>query len=292
MCYTKTTIHNFGETAGGHDSIFPGIAGPGTSITNQGGALIIRVPVQLIFWGTAWLQSSTTPSANQIISAVQTILSGPYMSALRQYGVWRGHFAGSLIVTSPNAPTGTFSEQQVKDLVWALIDDGHYPEPDDTDGRNLYCVILPVGVTSSSSPANVGNHSYATSPDFLDYEKAWYAWIENDGALGNFNSAPRIFSHELVEACVDPEGDAWQINPVNSSNWNEIGDVCNSAAATALLNGVLVQSYWSQADNACIIPTAYSVRRILKWSGHTLGGKGLRSIQTPITSLNALIVSL
>jgi hypothetical protein len=58
------------------------------------------------------------------------------------------------------------------------------------------------------------------------------------------------------------------------------------------VNGVNVESYWSATDNACLIPTAYSLRRMLQWSGHVLGGKGLRSIQDPIPSLNKFVVDL
>jgi len=61
-----------------------------------------------------------------------------------------------------------------------------------------------------------------------------------------------VFSHELAESVSDPDGDGTQVNPRNSSNWNEICDVCCSSYR---LNGVLVQSYWSDRDQACIVPT-------------------------------------
>jgi hypothetical protein len=60
------------------------------------------------------------------------------------------------------------------------------------------------------------------------------------------------FSHELVEALTDPEGNGIQVNPTNPTNWNEICDVC---ATPGIVNGVTVQSYWSQQDQACVIPT-------------------------------------
>jgi hypothetical protein len=107
---------------------------------------------------------------------------------------------------------------------------------------------MPPGVTSNTSPNFVGEHSFFS----FNNTNVHYAWVTNDGALNNFNSVPRIFSHELVEACSDPEGTAIQISPANPTSWNEIGDACNS---TAFLDGVLVQSYWSQIDRACIIPT-------------------------------------
>jgi hypothetical protein len=109
-------------------------------------------------------------------------------------------------------------------------------------------LILPANVGSNKPLA--GEHTYDTDYDFpFDYDKAWFGWVTHNGKL---DSLTPIFSHELVEACTDPEGDGIQVNPRNDSNWNEIGDVCCS---TARLNGVLVQSYWSDRDKACIIPT-------------------------------------
>jgi hypothetical protein len=64
-------------------------------------------------------------------------------------------------------------------------------------------------------------------------------------------SSRQYFSHELVEALTDPEGNGIQVNPTNPTNWNEIGDVC---ATTGLVNGVTVQWFWSQSDRACVIP--------------------------------------
>jgi hypothetical protein len=51
-------------------------------------------------------------------------------------------------------------------------------------------------------------------------------------------------SHELVETITDPEGNAW--GPI------EIGDVC--IPLNDWLDGVYVQSYWSNVDGACVMP--------------------------------------
>jgi hypothetical protein len=32
-----------------------------------------------------------------------------------------------------------------------------------------------------------------------------------------------IFSHELVEVCTDPDGNGFQVTPLNPNNWHEIG---------------------------------------------------------------------
>jgi hypothetical protein len=71
---------------------------------------------------------------------------------------------------------------------------------------------------------------------------------------------------------------------------NEIGDICQNSTAT--LSGVTVQAYWSQQDNACLIPQAPSLRKTLSLARITLGGQGLRSIQGVIPSLNAFVDQL
>jgi hypothetical protein len=78
----------------------------------------------------------------------------------------------------------------------------------------------------------------------------YYLWVSNDGTLGIVTIG---FSHELVEACTDPDGNGIQINPRSSSNWNEIGDICESEIG--IVNGVQVQKYWSKSALACVVPT-------------------------------------
>ena len=57
----------------------------------------------------------------------------------------------------------------------------------------------------------------------------------------------------MVESCTDPEGTAilGVAGTCSQSGWCEIGDVCSS---TGVVDGVKVQSYWSQKDKACIVP--------------------------------------
>src|SRR4051794_39012116 len=49
------------------------------SMSNDGGAIATGVPVQLIFWGDAWNQPSTSPSAAELTAAVKSVLAGPFM---------------------------------------------------------------------------------------------------------------------------------------------------------------------------------------------------------------------
>ena len=93
--------------------------------------------------------------------------------------------------------------------------------------------------------------------DFFDFDindRSHMAWVLNGSSA--FMSS--VFSHELVEALTDPEGNGVQVNPSNPNNWNEIGDVC---ATTGSVNGVTVQSYWSEKDKSCVIPADIPVRK-------------------------------
>ena len=186
-----------------------------------------------------------------------------------------------MVVTSPGPPS-TYNDGNIEDLTWALIDDSKFPEPDEPGGRILYMVFMPPGTTYG--PGGIrGKHVVASNFDFpADTDNAWVGFVVASNLLSTILST---FTHELAEMCTDPESDAWTV-----TGNQEIGDVCNAVDGT--LNGVNVESYWSGTDNACLIPTAYSLRRALFWSGHVLGGKGVTSIQKPIPSLNKFVVEL
>jgi hypothetical protein len=275
------------------DIVFPGIVSPcaSTALTNHGGAFASGLPVQLIFWGPAWQTLFDPSNPGQLLSdtftaAVKSILAGPWISALRQYGVHRCPFGGSMIYTSsgPALLPNTLQEQNVQDLLQSLIDDGTFPEPDDAGGANLYFVMLPPN-TQMTPIGNRGAHSSFNSGSFIDSDNVWYAWIGSNSISGMTST----FCHELAEMCTNPEDGAWFIDGAGPLCF-EIGDVCNLQDGP--LKGVNVESYWSIYDGACIIPTAWSVRRTLAAAGITLGGKGLRSLEDPNASMNQLIVSL
>ena len=236
---------------GGRDMVFTADDGSNSHTTSDGGgSKISNINVHLFLWGSAWLSPGNNPNASSVINAVDSILSGPYFNALNQYGVGSGLLADSWIITSPD-PNNPFSDGDVKDMVWNLIDAGYFPEPDDAGGANeFFAFVMPPGVNTNQAGVN-GEHMYAWDYDFpFDIDKAWCCWVMNDGTL---DTVTTILSHELVEACTDPEGDGWQVDPRSGDSWNEIGDICQNS--TGRVNGVMVQAYWSQRDNACIIPS-------------------------------------
>lgn len=257
----------------GFDFITPNNPGTNTTLSFGGGAIATGAPVQLIFWGSVWNQSTTSPSVNDIINAVQNILAGPFMSGLLQYGVNRSPFRGAIVVTSPEPPfiPDTFldKDSNIEELVNALINNGTFPEPDEDGGRNIYVVIMPPGTKYGGDSRAIGAHYYFSSGSIIDVDNAWYAWIGNN----DIDTMTMAFGHELVETCTDPEGDGWTVDG-EPDGLNEIGDICNMSINQ--VNGVTLEAYWSKLDNACILPTGFSLKRFMLSKGFDPQG-GVRS---------------
>jgi hypothetical protein len=218
---------------------------PDTFVDN--GGPVIQIPrVQLVYWGSAWSTNpAPTPSSVQVTAAVQAILAGPYMINLQQYrNLGRGHLLGATVIDSSDPPNPfatsdviTFLQGQIGTTLPGL----------DALNQNLYMVVLPTGVNVNGG-GDDGFHTYYTDASGTPVH---FAWIMNDGSLDYVTT---ILSHELVESATDPEGTAFTgiAGTCSGSGWCEIGDICE--ATTGNLNGVQVQSYWSNNDSACTVP--------------------------------------
>jgi hypothetical protein len=224
-----------------------------TQTVDGGGMKFSWARVNLIFWGTEW-GGYPPVTQQQVIDAVNRILGGPYMGPLRQYGVKGGSLAGTKTVSGSDPPQ-PFGSSNVSQFITGLIDDEQLPEPDEEwPGPLLHLVVMPSNRTYQPPPGGPqlnGWHSAVAWEDYdigdIDNSNAHFGWVINKGTL---NSITVPFSHELVEACTDADGSGVQVLPTSPSNWNEIGDVCNSTSA---INGDLVQSYWSQSDKSCVV---------------------------------------
>jgi hypothetical protein len=251
--------------------------------SNHGGPVIGRVSLQLIFWGAAWPNPPSGPNAAQITAAAQKIVTGPYLSSLLQYGAYLGSLRGTTFVNSD--PPNPFSKDDWHNKIWEMIDDGTFPEPDDAGGLNLY-MFIPPWKTMFSDMSIGGSHG---SP--WDYDPPWDVDYVYAGFALNTNDLDTVtnnLSHEIVEACTDPEGqhdDGWTLDG-RSHPESEICDVCENTKA--VVDGVALQGYWSNFDNGCIVPTVFSLRRFLIMKGIDYS-KGLRALK--VTSVRSFIVA-
>jgi len=154
-------------------------------------------------------------------------------------------------VTTPMAgvsadPPNHFSKSNVAIMIFNLINSGAIPDPA-SNNQLLYCVIMPPGVKFADE-SMIGNHTYFKHGN----QKVHFAWVSNGGTLA---SITQIFSHELVEACTDPEGTAilGTDGTCTGVGWCEIGDVCEKQVG--VVDGITVQAYWSQLHGECVLPT-------------------------------------
>jgi hypothetical protein len=220
-------------------------AGGADKFVDNGGRVIQVTQLFLIYWGTAWTAvPAPTPTSAQITSACQTMMASSYMTGLAQYrGIGRGFVRGSAVITS-SSPPANFTDSQVSNFIDAQINAGTVPAPD-VDNQTLYCVVMPRGV-NASNPSFIGEHTYYTRSG----QRIHFAWITNSGSLSSITT---IISHEVVESATDPEGSAFLgvAGTCSQGGWCEIGDVCSS---TSTLDGVTVQSFWSNQDGQCVVP--------------------------------------
>jgi hypothetical protein len=234
------------------------------SATSHGGAIDNNVILQTIFWGSAWKQA-TNPSTDDISAAVNKIVNSTYFDQLHQYGYTSITMRQPVKITSD--PPAPFGLNDVQDEIWSLIDSNQFPEPDDDGGRITYLVFMPSTTTNKRSYC--GEHGAASNHNLLDLDKAWVGWI----GYGSLDTITKAFTHELVESISDPEPDhpAWTMSRTLNLG-QEIGDACNNDAD--YLDGVFVQSYWSQAQGACVIPfqSAPTITELLPNSGVPAGG--------------------
>jgi len=111
-----------------------------TKVVYHGGCIASGVAIVLIYWGDAWTYPVNTPLLYEFDGAARNLVSGPFPSALKQYGVERPWVKESILITKPWPPT-TFEESDINKIVFALIENGRYPEPDE-DGEHSSTTIL------------------------------------------------------------------------------------------------------------------------------------------------------
>jgi hypothetical protein len=253
----KTPATPVSHLAVGGDTVeLYGVSGDATSAdsaSNQGGPLMGAVHLQVIFWGSDWeteQTTSTTASLNDVWAAMHRILQTTYLDQMGQYGFQSIDFRGVTNVISPAPPGPTFSYIDVYNMVQDCIDAGLYPEPDDTNGDNLYFVFTPDNV-DYDDPTVGGAHGTWEDVDVLDDDWNYYAFVK----FGSVDALTEGFTHELVESIADPSvnvNNAWVMNQTFAGGGFEIADACENTVDR--LDGQLVQAYFSQAQHACIIP--------------------------------------
>jgi hypothetical protein len=242
-------------------------AQPGTNFVDNGGKKLSAPWLLPIFWGSDWPANSPThPSIDQVVAGVREIVSSPYESALSQWGVGRaemyGGWPGRTISILNEEPPNPFTVNDVLSFIIRNMNNGIVAEPDDSDPIDtVYCVFMPYTATHDDPPGFqiIGENfwaqwteGYSFPFDWSNSKHAYFMWV-GGRTLDDYTT---VFSHELVEILTCPEGDGIVAGPGTPgcppTGDCQIGDVCTGICD--FLNGAKVQAYWSQSNNACVIP--------------------------------------
>jgi hypothetical protein len=252
---------------------------PGCSIAYHGSAtdpaVLTQAQLQLVFWGSWW--DNQTAFENTIVTAVQSIISGPYMGALEQYsGIQPATLLGPAVTNDTTVvPSPTFKGTDLQAMLQGLLNPSSGPKmPSSHDNAKiLYIIFTPLGVSDADN-ANYGGYHTALA-DGSPYYRTPYAWVKVPTlpplpglpSIPNMDQVTQLFSHELVESVTDTDGNGWYFNATSASKqlqnfWGgqEIGDVAQWSYLPGTLNGYrlnnyLVEPYWSEFDRANIVPT-------------------------------------
>lgn len=231
---------------------------PGPLLTYQGGPVLESVEVVPIYWGSAWGNADHAALAARLDAFFDFIVTSPVMDLLSEYAIpampiRRGKRLTSVRLTNSEPGTATAGGQQVTDDqiqqgLQAWIAKGTVPA---VTPNTLYFIYLPPNVTCE------GPYGFTSCSEICGYHEhiggtIFYAvvpYVNCDGCVypGDFlDTLTEISTHELCEAVTDPGASAWW----DTNTSNEIGDVCNQQ--TARLGGYLIQTEWSNNQNACV----------------------------------------
>ena len=235
------------------------------------GSVIQNPDILPIFWGPYWPGTGGMTVAT-IMGALNSIVAGPYLRGLTQYG-----FSGTAQVRLPRidrtsngitlpAPGPGVNQSATIDSVVASYLDGLLTDniiENVDDNHELVVVIFldpsvpnPTNTNAAGQVSRVfGDNGPIEKFEFLDDNTRFQrCWVNTSSQ--QLTTVTQTMTHELVEAISDPFNSGWhQTAPPPSATAGQIGDVCNQPA---LVNGVSVTAYWSNADGACIVPTAGS----------------------------------
>jgi hypothetical protein len=245
---------------------------PGTAehAFNMGGPVINNVHPYIVFWGNGWNTGSGPAMRADLINFVNNLATSDYVNHLSEYRSSIGAGIPAAWTTfTDSSPGATFSAGDPGGMLDFGFLDGHIPDPFyHADANRLYIVIPQPGSVMNNafeegSDAYHAGTVFFPPPFFAPPTPAIFAAVSNDGFLDDVTNS---LSHEIIEAISDPTLMAINVSPGSVFN-NEIAD--NDAGYyTYRFDGVhLVQSWFSQADDAFIVPITNQVQNFVVSNG-------------------------
>jgi hypothetical protein len=238
-----------GGKGSGNDNQSPANKGESTTPANGSGKVMQDANIHLMFWGEAWLSASNQPTMDQVVTALTSLVGGPYLGDLAQYGVKHAQIADASVVDfgGQTAPPANFTNTDMVNLVEDLINEGLMPAlTNATAYQELFAFITPSGPGGAGGGWSfAGHHNFKAN---AAGKNVYFLVVTTTG--NSLEAITAGFSHELVESCTDPDFN--EIKFSGDGGENEIADVCEDQFGS--VNGVNAQKYWSDQERACVLP--------------------------------------
>lgn len=235
-------------------------------LTDQGGPVIERAKIVLSFRGSGWLSGSITSS--DVRRAFDAVLASPYMSHLVQYrGIRRAEIVFAIEDPRDLGSLGPDPRKFVAGNVWLLHDEdirnvsrvALRARPPENNETVFYLAVVsqdPIPLVIEQINAS-GYHDTFVE----DGRTVFHGVLLHQSASTveqTWHYLPGVFTHELVEACTDPDVRSGFI-------LNTVGELCDmNEVRTAQLPGfehkVDLSVYWSELERGVVAPTTYSLR--------------------------------
>jgi hypothetical protein len=235
-------------------------------LTDGGGPILQRAKIVLSFRGSGWRTGSI--STSDVRRAFDAALASPYLSHLVQYrGIRRAEIVFVIEDARNLGQLGPDPRKFVAGNIWLIADEeiknvarvALRARPPEDNEEVFYLAVVsqdPIPIVVEEVNAS-GYHQKFDE----DGRTVFYGVLLHQSASTveeSWHYLPGVFSHELVEACTDPD--------VKSGfTLNTVGELCDMDDDRAVqLPGfepeVKLSVYWSELERAAVAPTTYSLR--------------------------------
>jgi len=235
-------------------------------LVDGGGPVLTRAKIVLSFRGSGW--TTGTFSTSDARRAFEATLDSPYLSHLVQYrGIRRAEIVFSTEDTSNIGTLGPDPRHFVAGNIWLVPDedirnvvrDAVRVRPPQDNEEVFYLVVIsqdPIPIVPEVSDASGYHNTFEENGRTIVFGVLLNQ--SANSAEKTWHYLPGIFSHELVEACTDPN----VTSGYRFEDGNEICDLDEDRPVELLGLGreVTLAAYWSDLEEAAVVPTTYSLR--------------------------------
>ncbi len=225
-------------------------------------------PVNLIFAGSYWTTPQGQQDASATVNAAKSLLSGPYLSGLTQYGsdgkaTFGQSWTDAAFTSTPD--NATFNSDLQQYLQGTITSHNVLPGAHTAQTAPIYVVIVDPHQSGGNTAVgwNVWGTYYQWMGDIkmpVNMHMIWvWPGLQSGKVWMDYNTT--TLSHELAETMSDPDPNGITVQVPNAvPGGGYQGQIADGEAEMSAygysyrLGGVLVQAYWSAKDQAFIVP--------------------------------------